>query len=421
MNVNSSNLLSRYSGRVAYVVKRYPRFSETFVVNEILSHEQAGLDIDIFSLRPPVDTHFQSDISKVRAPVHYLSSGSVKSPDFWEEIQKGARRFPGIWDTLPRGEFATVIEMYQAIQMAGQIRERGIRHLHAHFATSATTVSRLAAGIAGISYSFTAHAKDIFHDSVHPADLQSKIDDASFVVTVSDFNQKWLSRHFGNSQKIVRIYNGLDLSLFHVNPLQTSTRCILAIGRLVAKKGFTHLIDACRILRDKNVEFRCEIVGGGELDSALRDQVSRLSLNEYVHLAGPIPQNQVREKLRNATMLVAPCVVGEDGNRDGLPTVITEALASGTPCIATAVTGIPEIIHDQESGLIVRQGSADDLARAIRQLLVNDQLRRSLAERGREIVEQQFNIHQNVAKLRERFPVLDTRSPPLSSQLLEAV
>lgn len=414
-------------GPVGYVVKRYPRFSETFIVNEILAHESAGLNIEIFALRPTVDTHFQNDLSRVVAPVNFLASGSVKSTAFWNAVKAEAQNSPAIWDVLAHARFATVGEVYQAIQLASHVRKRRIRHLHAHFATSATTVARLAARIAGISYSFTAHAKDIFHHSVQFGDLQSKIDDANLVITVSDFNLEYLHTHFGNYKKIVRVYNGLDLEKFDFQSDPGIGREIIAVGRLVEKKGFTHLVDACRILADKGIDFRCKIVGGGELETQLANQIRELKLEQWVEMTGPVPQSELRSLIRNATVMAAPCVVGEDGNRDGLPTVITESLALGTPCVATDVTGIPEIVRDQETGLIVKQGCSDQLAGSIIQMFANENFRASLASNGRRLIKDQFDIKTNAGRIRELFPVpasipsVPSTQSAIGTQLLKAV
>ena len=388
------------SERIAYVVKRYPRFSETFIVNEILQHESAGVDLEIFALRPSVDTHFQNIISEVRAPVNYLPTGSVKSGTFWKRCHQLTKRFPKLWTILSKAKHADVVEAYQAIELAAAIADKNITHLHAHFATSANSVARLASKIAGIDYSVTMHAKDIFHESVVKSDLRNKISDAKFVVTVSDFNKQYLTSIFGHADKIHRIYNGLDLELFSFSEKTTCPRKIISIGRLVPKKGFRHLIDACKILAERSVDFSCEIIGTGELEESLRNQISDLGLEHHVLLSGPMPQNVVRDKIREATVFAAPCVIGEDGNRDGLPTVITESLAIGTPCIATDVTGIPEIIRHEETGIIVAQESPKELALEVERLLDSPERCKRLAKNGRHLIEHEFDAATNVQQIR---------------------
>ena len=391
------------AGRVGYVVKRYPRFSETFIVNEVLAHEAEGLDVEIFSLRPSVDTHFQNIISQVRAPVTFLPPGSVKSTALWKTCHELSDEFPELWPTLSAAKHATVVEAFQAIKLAQTVRERNITHLHAHFATSAASTARMAARIAEISYSVTMHAKDIFHESVEHEDLASKIADAKFVVTVSDFNCKYLADKFESPNNIHRIYNGLDLNVFQFNPSSERKAKIISVGRLVAKKGFCHLIDACRILADRGIAFECEIIGGGELEADLKEQIDRLSLLDYVTLSGCEPQSSVRQKIASSAVFAAPCVIGPDGNRDGLPTVITESLALGTPCVATDVTGIPEIVRHGHTGIIVEQENATALADGLERLLNDVPLRATLAKNGRQLIEQDFDVHKNVSQIRELF------------------
>ncbi len=201
--------------RIAYVVKRYPRYSETFIVNEILAHEAAGTELDIFSLKSPVDTHFQDRISQVRGPVTYLPSNGAKSGAFWDAVNAAADRLPEFWPAFEAARGEDVQDVFQSLHLAVELAQREIRHVHAHFATTPATVARLAAKFAGISYSFTAHAKDIFHESVSRDDLARKLCDAAAVVTVSDFNLRYLEIEFGEAAASVRrVYNGLNLTEF---------------------------------------------------------------------------------------------------------------------------------------------------------------------------------------------------------------
>lgn len=393
------------SPRVGYVVKRYPRFSETFIVNEILAHEQVGLEIDIFSLRPPIDTHFQDLISRVSAAVTYLTASSIRGEAFWDALLDAAAFAPGsFWPALPESKTESARDVYQAALLAREIHERELTHLHAHFASSATSVARLAARMAGISYSFTAHAKDIFHESVNPIDLGRKIRDASAVVTVSDYNLDHLCRTFGTTaRKVQRIYNGLDLACFPYHEPDARPPRIVAVGRLVEKKGFDVLVDACARLRDRGVRFSCEIIGGGELDAELRAQINALGLAGLVEMTGPLPQAEVKRRLTGAAVLAAPCVVAGDGNKDGLPTILIEAMALGTPCVSTSVTGIPELIAPGESGLLCEPGDSAMLARALELLLADRELRARLSRQARRLIEERFDIHRNAARVRQIF------------------
>lgn len=384
--------------RVGYVVKRYPRYSETFIVTEILAHEETGLDIEIFSLYPPVDTHFQDVLARVRAPLTYLPPAEGKFSRFWEALQEAAGHAPGLWSCLEsaRGEAARTV--FQAVLLAGEARRRGIRHLHAHFATEPTSVARLAARFAGLSYSFTAHAKDIFHESVRPEEMERKLADAAFVVTVSDYNVEHLREKYGAAAaRVRRIYNGLELERFPYQAPQDRGPGILFVGRLVEKKGLPDLLDACALLSGRGVRFECGIVGGGEVEADLRARIDRLGLGGCVQLLGPRPQGEVIRRIREAAAVAVPCVIGEDGNRDGLPTVLLEAMALGTPCVSTDVTGIPELLRDGETGLLVPQRDPAALAAALERLLSDPSLRVGISSRARAKVENDFDIRRNTA------------------------
>jgi len=379
-------------GRVGYVLKMYPRFSETFIVNELLAMQQIGVDLEVFSLRLPNDGRFHSTLAQLRAPVTYLRSTGIHAEDVWESLRTARSELPGLPGCLDELLDVEVRDAVQAIELAVAIGEHGITHLHAHFASLATTVARLAARLAGIGYSLTAHAKDIFHDEVDEEELRRKIADAESVVTVSEFNLDYLHRRFGaDAENVRRVYNGIDLSAFDFTAPAGRPPVVAAVGRLVEKKGFAHLVDAAALLRRAGRDFRVDLVGAGEQADALRAQVDALGLTGVVRLHGALPQDEVRRMVAQAAVFAAPCVVGADGNRDGLPTVLLEAMALGTPCVATPVTGIPEVIADNRTGLLVDEQDPVALAAALARMLDSETERVRLAAAAREVVESGFD------------------------------
>lgn len=407
--------------RVGYVLKRYPRYSETFIVNEILAHERAGVEVEIFALGRPSEPVL-GPTARVRAPVTYLlppetdsKSGeerTLTAHEFWLVLREAARIRPEVWELLPEARLERSRHVYQALRLATQALSGGVSHLHAHFATSATTVARLAATFAGLPYTFTCHAKDIFHESVQADDLKRKFSAAAAAVTVSDFNVEYLRHTVGPvAQRVRRIYNGLDLSEFPYHAPERRRPLILAVGRLVEKKGLADLVEACALLARNCRSFECRIVGSGELEDDLRSRIERHGLGDRVTLSGAQPRSEVVRLIREAAVLAAPCVVGGDGNRDGLPTVLLEAMALGTPCISTDVTGIPEILRDGDTGLMVPPRDPAALAAAIDRLLEDPALRVGLATRARRRIEADFDVHRNTGALRELFrasaPVAD--------------
>ncbi|MGY0194975.1 glycosyltransferase [Leptothrix sp. BB-4] len=375
---------------LAYVLKTYPRLSQTFIVNEILAHEAAGQSLRIETLRPPKPEDAQADVSAVRAPVHRLGEHAA-------------------------GQRGEALLAAQADELAGRVRSLGITHLHAHFGNSAAEVARRAAEQAGIGYSFTAHARDIFLDGLDHDALALRLHAARRVVTVSDFNRQHLiARYRLAPEQVVRIYNGLDLRRFSLQtgPLEAAREpLILAVGRLIEKKGFADLVAACALLRTRGRRFRCVIAGGGPLMETLARQIAALDLNGQVRLLGAVSPAEVQHWMQRAAAFAAPCVVGADGDRDGLPTVLLEAMALGCPCVSTDVTGIPEVLHDGDSGLQVPQRDPAALADALDRLLADATLRERLARQARARIERDFDIHHNAARLRRLFAAESGRVP----------
>lgn len=390
----------RTGPRIGYVLKMYPRLSETFILNEILALEAQGADLDIVSLRAPVDGRFHENLARVEAPLTYLPVAG-RTSQLWDTLRRAAAVLPGPLEAqLPEVLREDPGDAAQALELACHVTERRIDHLHAHFGSVATAVARLAARLAGVSYSFTAHAKDIFHDEVDRTEMHRRLRDAAAVVTISDYNAAYLRRSYGTDpERVVRIYNGLDLSAYAFTPYGRRPPVVAGVGRLVEKKGFRHLVDAVARLRKDGGEVELELVGAGPEETSLRGLVGDLGLDDAVRFHGPLSQSRTRDVVRGAAVLAAPCVVGVDGNRDGLPTVLLEGLAVGTPVVATPVTGIPEAVVDGRTGLLVPEGDAAALADALGRLLGDPGLGKTLARNGRQHVEAIFDIAGNTRDL----------------------
>ena len=402
-----SESLSGPTPRVGYVLKVYPRFSETFVVTEILSREAAGEDLAIFALRPTTDARFHSEIARVAAPVTHLPK-PVKLTDAWAVLRQARALIPELDHRLP--EILPLMarldppEAIQGIHLALSATEQGITHLHAHFGSMAARVARVASAIADIPFSVTTHAKDLFHQSVDPVRLRSLVADASYVATVSAFNVSYLRVIAPvHAEKIRLVPNAIEVDRFAyrrpervAGPLR-----VTAVGRLVEKKGFRVLLDAFAELRREGIEAELTLAGDGELAGELRDRVSALGLERVVRMPGPLPQSDVTNLLRDSDLFVAPCIIGADGNADGLPTVLLEAMATGVPCISTRVTGIPEVVIDGETGQLCPPGDSAALRAAIRRVATGDVDTVALAEAARALVEARHDArHQAAAHAR---------------------
>jgi glycosyltransferase involved in cell wall biosynthesis len=295
-----------------------------------------------------------------------------------------------------------------ALQLAHTVTSRGIGRLHAHFASRAAHVAMLTSALLGIPYSFTAHAKDIYHEDVDQDVLRVKMQRAALVITVSEFNRRTLLRVGetlpGLERKLVRAYNGVDLTFFRpAPPDERLPGRMLAVGRLVEKKGFHVLIQACGLLAQQGVPFTCDIIGTGDEEPALRALIRALGLEHTVLLPGALPVERVAAAMRTAALVVLPCVVAADGNVDALPTVLLEAMACGLPVVSTALSGIPEIVADGETGYLVPPGAAAPLAAALGRVLADPALAACLGRAGRQRAAERFDLRANVARLRDWF------------------
>lgn len=360
------------------------------------------------SLKQPDDGRFHADVALVKAPVTYVPAVSWSNArnhlgQHWRAFGWDRRRYLGVlWQALRRRRWGAVKRFLQAGSIAPKLRTDGITHVHAHFASSATSVAWYLNALMGMSYSFTAHAKDIYVDSVSEDVLRRKLHRARFTVTVSEFNRAHLAR-IAPEADIVRIYNGLDLGRFspngtHPEPLPL----VLGVGRLVEKKGFGDLIRACAVLKREGVPFRCAIVGTGALEPVLRALIAEHELGDRIEMPGPMPRETLIGLYPRASVVVAPCVIGSDGNRDGLPTVLIEAMALGVPVISTDVTGIPELVQHEQTGQLVPGNDPVALAAAIRTAIDGRPRVLEMAREGRRQVEAGFDLQRNVADLRAR-------------------
>ena len=414
------------AGRVGYVVKVYPRFSETFVVTEILAREEAGQDLAVFALRPTTDTRFHPEIARVRAPVHHLPK-PVKLSDSWALVA-GARqvlpdfdaRFAAMLPMLARLEATEVV---QGVDLAVRAHTQRITRFHAHFASMAARVTYVAAGLLGVPFSVTTHAKDIFHDDVDRALLGDLLAAAEHVVAISEYNRRCLLAEFpGLGPRTVLVRNGLELNRFPYSdpgPAHSPLR-VLGVGRLVEKKGFDLLVDAAARLRAGGQPVQVRIAGEGELRPALHLQIDTAGLGADITLVGPVSQAELRDLLRWADVLAAPCVVGADGNTDGLPTVLLEAMAMGVPVVAGDVTGIPEAVHNggpgtPATGQLVPAGHLESLVEALRRVARPDFPRVEQTRAARALVEARFDARTQSALLSALSTRPDARPAPAAA------
>jgi glycosyltransferase involved in cell wall biosynthesis len=402
---------SNHRLKIGYVLKVFPRLSETFVLNEILALEAKGVAVEIFSLNPPNDARFHGSLSRLRAGITYLPRGDFS--EVWRTLRSEHRPFrldPArigevFLRTMESNDPAAMKQFQQALALVAAVRGRGIIHLHAHFATSATHAAMLAHRLCGVNFSFTAHAKDIYAGGLDLAFLEEALERAAFAVTVTDYNVARLEEISPLARaKVHRIYNGMPLdSLDPKASPQADPPMIVSVGRLVEKKGFPYLIEACRVLRDRGQRFQCAIIGAGDRERELRRMITELDVESNVELLGALSHDAVLHAIARSSVVTLPCVVGDDGNRDALPTVLLEAMALARPAVSTNLEGITEIVDHGETGFLVPQRDSLALADSLQRLLADADLRRRFGAAARHKAERVFDLSRNVARLADLF------------------
>ena len=393
--------------KIGYVVKMFPRLSETFILNEILELERRGVEVTIFSAKKPNEGRFHPQLSELKASVLYLEDLETKRWPVWmarEWSQLGNCRdnLLGLIDNaLAKGDSASVDYIWWAGWIASKVKKLGLSHLHAHFASLPSTLAYFANRVCSVPFSFTAHAKDIFVYDMDEHHLRDKLQAANFVVTVTHFNQRYLLSEAPETDpdRIRVIHNGINVDQFNSNEgIKRKRNQILTVGRLVIKKGFGDLLDACALLKKDNVPFSCLIVGQGPEESNLKQKCAELGLNDEIEFAGAKNLDEVRSLMQTSTLFCLPCTVAPDGNQDALPTVLLEALASGLPIVSTTVSGIPEIVDHEVDGLLVEADRPDLLAVHMKRLLTSAELRDRFAEAGRQKAEAKFDLRKNAGE-----------------------
>ncbi|MBM2821280.1 MAG: colanic acid biosynthesis glycosyltransferase WcaL [Thermoleophilia bacterium] len=426
---------------IAYLLKGYPRLSELFIASEISRLEQAGVPLRLFVLKHPDEQTRHAVVDRIDVrPEYLLSTASVSGtpflawlrsnlPPFLPALARVARRRPvglsralaaavaqsvrarpSAW-SAPRKKLAK--ELLQAVELADRLlADPRIRHLHAHFAHSTTTVAWLSSLITGLPFSFTGHAKDIYETALNPGGLlRRKLLAARFAVTCTEANLHHL-KAFAPDAVVHLVYHGLNADLERLlasapeNPSRNGRLELLAVGRLVEKKGFDVLVEACRALRDRTVPFVATIVGEeGESSEAIRRSLAIHDLGGHVALPGPMAQAGLLEHYRRATAFCLPCRLVASGDRDGIPNVLVEAMACGVPVVTTGVSGIPELVENEVNGLLVPPDDAAALTEAILRLHHDPELAARLGRAGQVTVRERFDGSELGRRLAELFQV----------------
>lgn len=397
--------------QVAYIIGTYPLLTTTFIDREIRLLRQQGVTIDVYSIRRS-SRKLSPEQKAAQEEVTYLLPVSpllLLLAHLYFVLQRPAVYWRTLFYLLTRphptlkARLKTFLHFGEGVYAAYLLRERPYDQIHAHFVDRATTVALIASRLLNIPYSATAHANDIFVD---PILLPEKIAEARFVATCTNYNKTHLETLLNGEKggKLRCIYHGLDTSRY-APPARSigDYPLILAVGQLKEKKGFPYLLEACRLLQDWGYDFHCAIVGEGPARGQLEEQIRRLGLEGTVSLSGALAHADVIQKYRLATIFVLPCILSADGDRDGIPNVILEAMAMELPVVSTRHSGIPEVVEDGCNGLLVPPAEAKPLAEALAQLLDDPDSRLKYGMKGRETIIEAFTVESNVNKLLREF------------------
>ena len=388
--------------RLAYVFERFPSFTQTFCVREIEQLERLGERPLIFSIRDTRDESIQHFPPELVERVHFLPPRDelIKQVRDW----KDERNLPRAASLTLRhwGERSDKARVYEAAYIAKIIADQPAAtrptHVHSHFAGVGARTCWWLRKFSGLSYSFTAHANDIFcqpEDETIP--FPSLFEEAALIVTVSDYTAHELRQRFPSAaNRVRRVYNGMDLSPFmaarSAADRSSSKGGILSVGRLIEKKGYADLITACGRLRDEGLDFHCRIVGEGPLEQALKSQISNLNLTGKVELTGPLGITDIRRLLVEQTQVFAlACATEHDGGKDNLPTVLMEAMAASLPCVSTRLAGVPEMVLDGVTGLLCEERQPEQFAGHLATLLRDEALCESMGRTGLQHAQEHFS------------------------------
>ncbi len=392
---------------LGYILKGYPRISESFISNEILLLEGLGFRLHLFPMRHPREPFCHDSVKQIKARVDYLPTELLL--DFPRLLMPNiflAAKRPNLFNKAlalagqrykRNNNLATFKHMLQGGYLCNQhlLGTPSLTHLHGHFAHSPTSVTMFAALLSGRTFSFTAHAKDIY--TSNPEQLREKIKMARFVVTCTDYNRRYLEQlSQGLDTPIHCIYHGIDLNLFTPSTDHTETTPpyrLLTVARMTEKKGLPTVYRALKILKDRGFSFSHTLIGDGDDRNTLLQLISDLQLDDCCHWLGTRTHTEVLKQFEQSDLFLLGCEIAANGDRDGIPNVLVESLAMDVPALSTTVSALPEILIDQKTGITVQAGDPQGMAEAIEKILTNTELRKKIIRGGSEHTRKHFDNH----------------------------
>ncbi len=386
--------------RIAYFANEFPYLTETFVYREVKAVREQGVAIYTFSIRQPHPEDLSAEAQGMISDTQYILPASIGSllTTHVKVLLRSPRLYTRIlWDVLTgshihfKDRLRSLGHFIEAVYILPSVEQLDIEHMHAHFAVGAATITWVLARLLRLPFSFTAHAYDIWLDRLL---LPEKMHAADFVVTCTGANKEHLVETYSTPEKKIHvIYHGVNIEQFvprNSNKPAAPLR-LLAIGRLVEQKGLEYLLHACALLKQQNRDFQCEILGDGPLADSLMQLSKELNLEDSVHFLGRVLQEDIVRYYQDADIFVLPCVPASNNDRDGIPNTLMEAMACGIPVVSTTFSGIPELVIEQENGLLVPPKNPEALAEALKKLIDNPDVRLQMGENARQHVEKSFS------------------------------
>lgn len=395
--------------KIGYVLQFFPYLTETFVYREVEALREMGLDIVTLSNRTPPAEKISAESAYLMADTHYafpLKRGPFVQAQLHWLLRKPQKYLSTLFSLLTQPKESvdnkkrTLGHFAAAAYLAYQVRDAGLQHLHAHFAVNAATMALVASRLLDIGFSWTAH-QIFFTDQLL---LPLKVREATFIAVISDYSRRYLAQ-FGNIDKMHIVRCGIRPTDFAATPLpaRDGPPTLFSLARFDEKKGMPYLVEACALLKQRGRAFRCVIGGNGDQFERVQQLIAEKGLADCVRLTGRLDHGDVADYFVDCDLFALAAIVASDGDVDGIPVVLMESMANARPTISTDLSGIPELIESEVSGLLVPEKDAAALADAIERVLDDPDLAKRLAAGARETMETEFNLYLNAERLRDLF------------------
>ncbi len=398
--------------KVAYIMSRFPKLTETFILYEMLALETAGVAVELFPLLRENQNVHHREVARYMKKAHFYPflNGAILAANLYYLTRHPIRYFHTILQVLT-GTFGSFNFFFGAlgiipksVRFARDMERLGVEHIHAHFCNHPAVAAFIASQLTGIPFTFTAHGSDLHKDRRM---LDKKVAAAATAVTISRFNKEVMVEACGEAlrDRIAVIRCGIDPSLFDCTdrsgregPLQ-----IICVASYEEVKGHRYLVEACEILAKRGVRFTCHLVGYGPLREQVEAQIARRGLTEHFKIHGPLPRTEVIKLLAFADVFVLPSVPTREGKREGIPVVLMEAMSTCLPVVSSRLSGIPELVRDGETGFLLEPRDAPGIARVLEKLYRDPELRQRMGQAGRKVVLDEFNLEKNSRQLFQLF------------------